>query len=147
MLNSFQYRKWIALLGLIFCNLIFINSLLADVVVIVHPDNTSTFDEKTIKKIFLGKTKAFNNGRVAILLSPKSESPARHSFNKLALGKTEGQVNAYWSKMMFTGKGVPPQEMGSANEIISAVAANRDAISFIDASAATGAVKIVATYN
>jgi len=114
--------------------------------VIVHPENASSFDKRTLKKIFLGKSKSFDNGRVAILLSPSQEDPIREDFNKKVLNKSSNQVNAYWSKMIFTGKGVPPQEMASASEIISAIAANKDAISYIDSTAVTSAVKVVATF-
>ena len=48
--------------------------------------------------------------------------------------------------MIFTGKGTPPQEMASASDIVSAIAANKDAISYIDASAVTDAVKVVGTF-
>jgi ABC-type phosphate transport system substrate-binding protein len=119
---------------------------MAEVAVVVHPENTSTFNKSNIKKIFLGKTKSFNNGRVAILLSPSQDDPTRKDFNKKVLNKSNNQVNAYWSKMIFTGTGVPPQEMATASEIISAIAANKDAISYIDSTAVTSAVKVVATF-
>jgi len=146
MLYLFKYSKWITAFGLLFANLLFINYSMAEVAVVVHPDNTSTFNKGNIKKIFLGKTKSFNNGRVAILLSPNQDDPTRKDFNKKVLNKSNNQVNAYWSKMIFTGKGVPPQEMASASEIISAIAANKDAISYIDSTAVTSAVKVVATF-
>ncbi len=48
--------------------------------------------------------------------------------------------------MIFTGKGTPPQEMDSASDIISAIAGNKDAISFIESGSVTDAVKVVATF-
>jgi len=146
MLCLFKNKKWIVVVSLLFSNLLFLNSSNAEVSVVVHPENSSTFDKSIIKKIFLGKSKSFNNGRVAILLSPAEGDPARQVFNKKVLKKSSNQVNAYWSKMIFTGKGVPPQEMASASDIISAIAANKDAISYIDSTAVTSAVKVVATF-
>jgi len=146
MLCLFKNKKWIVVLSLLLANLLVLNSSNAEVSVVVHPENTSTFDKSIIKKIFLGKSKSFNNGRVAILLSPEEGDPARKVFNKKVLKKSTNQVNAYWSKMIFTGKGVPPQEMASASDIISAIAANKDAISYIDSTAVTSAVKVVATF-
>jgi len=127
-------------------NLLIANYATAEVVIVVHPSNTSTFDKSTIKKIFLGKKKSFSNGRPTILLSSPPSSTATEEFNKKVIGKSSNQVNAYWSKMIFTGKGTPPQEMPSTNDIISVIAANPDAIGYIDASAVTDAVKIVATF-
>jgi ABC-type phosphate transport system substrate-binding protein len=146
MLRIFKYQKRIVVVGLCFLNLLAANYAVAEILVVVHPSNTSTFDKSTIKKIFLGKTKSFSNGRTAILLSSPAKSTASEEFNKKVIGKSSNQVNAYWSKMIFTGKGTPPQSMSSADEIISAIAENPDAIGYIDSSEITDAVKIVATF-
>ena len=119
---------------------------IADVAVVVHPTNDSTFDEGTIKKIFLGKTKSYTNGRSAILISPSNTDIAVEEFNSKVLGKSNSQVKAYWSKILFTGKGTPPQEMDSNGAVISSVASNPDAIGYVDVSAVTSDVKVVATF-
>lgn len=119
---------------------------MAEIAVIVNKDNNSTFDKGIIKMLFLGKAKQFSNGRAAILLSPPADDPARKEFNEKVLGKTAAQVNAYWSKMMFTGQGIPPQEMKSTREVIEAIKENKDAISFIDASAVTPDVRVVGKF-
>lgn len=116
------------------------------VAVIVHPSNASDFDLSTIKKIYLGKKKSFSNGRTAIVLSVSNSDPTMTEFNEKVMDKSNSQIKAYWSKIIFTGKGTPPQEMPSASEIIHSVASNPDSIGYIDASAATDAVKIVATF-
>lgn len=119
---------------------------IADVAIVVHPSNESTFDQSTIKKIFLGKTKSFSNGRSAILISSNYSDPVTDEFNSKVIGKSSSQVKAYWSKILFTGKGTPPQEMKTNSEVVTAVASNPDAIGYIDASAVTGDVKVVATF-
>jgi ABC-type phosphate transport system substrate-binding protein len=118
----------------------------AEVAIIVHPSNSSTFDQATIKKIFLGKAKSFSNGRSAILISASSSDPATDEFNTKVIGKSSSQVKAYWSKILFTGKGTPPQEMDSTQDVVSAVSSNPDAIGYIEAGAATDAVKVVAKF-
>jgi len=146
MLCLFKNKKWA--IGLVFCvvSLLTINQAAAEVSIVVHPSNSSSFDKSTIKRIFLGKSKSFSNGRTAILLSVSPKDPATEEFNKKVIGKSSNQVNAYWSKMIFTGKGTPPQEMISTSEIISAISANPDAIGYMDASAVTDAVKVIATF-
>jgi len=146
MLCLFKNVKWVVVLGLFVSSLLTINQANAEVAIVVHPSNGSNFNKSIIKKIFLGKSKSFSNGRAAILLSASPKEPVTEEFNKKVIGKSSNQVNAYWSKMIFTGKGTPPQEMASTDEIISAISANPDAIGYIDASAATGDVKVVATF-
>jgi len=146
MLCLFKNVKWVVVLGLFVSSLLTINRAYADVAIVVHPSNNSNFDKSTIKRIFLGKAKSFSNGRAAILLSASPKDPITEEFNKKVIGKSSNQVNAYWSKMIFTGKGTPPQEMASTSEIITAISANPDAIGYVDASAAIGDVKVVATF-
>lgn len=146
MLNLFESRKLVIAICLSLANFLLANYAIAEIVVVTHPDNTSKFSQSVIKKIFLGKTKTFSNGRLCILLSPGPDDSARTAFNKEVLNKSSNQVHAYWSKMFFTGKGTPPQEMDSYKDIISAIEKNTDAISYIDASAVTSAVKVVATF-
>lgn len=146
MLCLFKYIKRTVVLILFAVSLLSTFYAAADVAIVVHPSNASNFDKSLIKKIFLGKKKTFSNGRPAILLSIPPKTPVTEEFNKKVIGKSSNQVNAYWSKMVFTGKGTPPQEMPSASEIISAISTNPDAIAYIDASAVTDAVKVIATF-
>ncbi len=120
--------------------------VLANVSIIVHPSNDSSFDKASIKKIFLGKSKRFSNGKTAILISADHSDPATSEFNSKVIGKSSSQIKAYWSKILFTGKGTPPQEMSSNGEIINAISSNPDAIGFISADAVSDSVKVVATF-
>ncbi|CAM4169904.1 phosphate ABC transporter substrate-binding protein [Pseudoalteromonas byunsanensis] len=146
MLLSTKNMTWKVVLAVSTLSFFYLSKATAEVSIIVHPSNASTFDQETIKKIFLGKTKSFSNGRSAILISASSSDPASDEFNTKVIGKSSSQVKAYWSKILFTGKGTPPQEMDSNNDVIAAVSSNPDAIGYIDASAATDAVKVVATF-
>jgi ABC-type phosphate transport system substrate-binding protein len=121
-------------------------SVSAEVAIVVHPSNDSSFDQDAIKKIFLGKNKSFSNGRTVILMGPNYNDPATEEFNSKVIGKSSSQVKAYWSKILFTGKGTPPQELDSNSAVLNAVSSNPDAIAYMDASAVTDAVKVVAKF-
>lgn len=119
----------------------------ADIAVVVHPANNSTLDKNAIERIFMGKTTNFDNGRAALPINAAKGSATREVFNTAVIGRSDAQVNAYWSKLLFTGKGTPPKELGSDQDIIATVSANEDAIGYIDAAAVTSAVKVVATFQ
>ncbi|WP_254304061.1 phosphate ABC transporter substrate-binding protein [Shewanella sp. VB17] len=146
MLNLFKYIKMLVILSLSLASLLTVNLAVAEVAVIVHPSNASDFDASTIKKIFLGKQKSFSNGKTAIVLSVNNSDPVMTEFNQKVMDKSNSQIKAYWSKIIFTGKGTPPQEMASAGEVISSISSNPDSIGYIDASLATDAVKVVAKF-
>ena len=131
------------LLALILFSSIGVN---AEVVVIVNPGNSSTFSDKDIKRIFLGKKKKFSDGSSIIAINLASGDTIRESFEKNAVGKSASQMKAYWSKLVFSGKGNPPMEVSNAAEAISLVSKNPAVISYIDASKVTDSVKVVCKF-
>lgn len=124
---------------------LFSTSVLADIVVIVHPSNASTLDQDTVKKIYLGKVKSFSNGEKVEAFDLENGSALRDSFLENLLNKSGSQYKAYWSKLLFTGKGKPPAEKASEAEMVSEVASNPAAIGYVDSSKVTDAVKVIAT--
>ena len=71
---------------------------------------------------------------------------SRDDFNQNVLGRSSSQVNAYWSKLVFTGKGNMPMELGSDTEIISTISANTGAIGYVNVSSVTDDVKVIAKF-
>ncbi|KXJ53668.1 MAG: phosphate ABC transporter substrate-binding protein [Colwellia sp. Phe_37] len=119
---------------------------LAEVSVIVNTANTDTFDEKTIKRIYLGKIKALANGEKVSVLTLADDAPETEQFRESALNKSNSQFKSYWSKIAFTGKGTPPTEVASNAEMINAIKSDPSSIGFINSNAVTGDVKVVATF-
>jgi ABC-type phosphate transport system substrate-binding protein len=119
------------------------NTACAELVVVVNPSNSSTLDEKIVQRIFLGKDKKFSDGGETIPVNQSTDSPLRADFDSTILGRSSSQVSAYWSKLVFTGKGIPPKEVSSDAEIIELVSNNPNVIGYIDSSSVTDAVKVV----
>ncbi len=120
-------------------------SAYAEVAVIVNPGNASALDADTIKKIYLGKAKSFANGN-KVNPATQNGTAVADEFNSKVVGKSSSQLNAYWSKLVFTGKGTPPEKFDSDQAVIDFVASNGDSIGYIDSSKATDKVKVVATF-
>ena len=120
--------------------------VLADVAVIVNSANNASIADSDISRIFLGKIKQFSNGDKITIINLKFKQDTRNEFEKKALNKSASQVKAYWSKLMFSGKGKPPKELGSDKEIIAFVVENPGAIGYVNAASAEGSVKVVKTF-
>lgn len=118
----------------------------AEVAVIVNPGNSSTFSEKDIKRIFLGKEKKFSNGSSIIPINLASGTPTREAFETNVVGKSASKMKSYWAKLVFSGKGNPPKEVSDAAEAISLVANNPAVISYIDVSEVTDKVKVIGKF-
>jgi len=116
----------------------------AETAVIVSANNgNASIDADTISRIFLGKTSSFPDGSQAVPIDQNEGSAARNSFTDTVLGKNASQLKAYWSRLIFTGKGTPPKEAGDDAAVKALIAANPNMIGYVDASAVDGSVKVV----
>ena len=115
----------------------------ADVVVVVHPSNSQNLSADDIQRLFLGKLKSFPGGGEANPVNLREGQPAREQFNQQFLNKSESQLKAYWSQLVFTGKGTPPKELDNDDAVKAHVASNPSGIGYIDASKVDGSVKVV----
>lgn len=121
-------------------------SAAADVVVIVNPANNAVVTQDDVGRLFLGKKSSFADGVSATPFYLALGHAARDEFDKKALGKSPSQLKAYWSKLIFTGKGTPPDALGSVDDILARVASDPSAIAYVDASNVTDKVKVVLKY-
>lgn len=118
----------------------------AEIAVIVNPANGDALTKDDIANLYLAKTKSFPNGKNAIPLDRPEGSPSRVEFVSKVIDKDEAQMKSYWSRLIFTGKGVPPKVVETDAEIKDMVARNLDSIGFIDAAATDASVKVVAKF-
>jgi ABC-type phosphate transport system substrate-binding protein len=118
----------------------------AGTAIIINANNISGIDVEMVKRIYLGKSKAFPDGSRAIPLTFETGNGLRDIFNKDVLGKSESQYSAFWSKLVFTGRGTPPEMISNEDEMLTLVATNPNTIGFIDESKVDGSVRIVGTF-
>lgn len=116
----------------------------AQVAVIVNPKSSmASMTADQVAAIFLGKTTTLPSGATAAPADQSESSAIREQFYTKVTGKQSAQVKAAWSRLVFSGKGTPPKELGSSAEVKKFVAANPDAIGYIEKSAADASVKVV----
>ncbi|MGB3724455.1 MAG: phosphate ABC transporter substrate-binding protein [Glaciecola sp.] len=119
------------------------SNVFAELVIVVNPTNSSSLDSKSVQRIFLGKEKKFSDGSETIVINQESTTDIRQSFDEDVLGRSSSQVSAYWSKLVFTGKGIPPKEVASDAEVIELVAKNPNVIGYVNKASVTDAVKAI----
>lgn len=119
----------------------------ADYAIIVHPSNNADMNQQDIARLFLGKIKKFSNGEQAIPVNNSAGAPVRQAFESSIAGKTESQMKAYWSTLVFTGKGEMPKEVNSDSEMMDLVRKNPSVIGYVDKSSVDDSVKVVLTFE
>ena len=146
MFKQYNKKQLSIMLTALLVGMLSTHSVSADIAVIVNSANGSALDKNSIERIFMGKMKKFPNGQVALPMNASKGMSSRDEFNKAVIGRSSSQVNAYWSKLVFTGKGSMPKELSSDAEIISTISSNQGAIGYIDSGSVTDAVKVIAKF-
>jgi len=117
-----------------------------ELVVIVSARNpVSALGKDQVADIFLGQLAHFPGGGEAVALDQNLGSPERDEFYSKVASKTRPLLKAYWTKMIFTGRGQPPKEVANTATIRKMVAENPSLIGYIDKSALDSSVKAVLT--
>lgn len=116
----------------------------ADVVTVVSAKSPFTILSKSqVADIFLGKQVRFPDGTPALPIDQSEGSTARSEFYDKIVGKSAAQIKAYWSKIIFTGRGQPPPSVANGIEVKKRVVQNPAAIGYIDRSQVDDTVKVL----
>lgn len=116
----------------------------ADVVAVVSAKNpVSTLSKNQVVNIFLGKASHFPDGRQALPIDQVEGSAARDEFYLKFSGKSPAQLKAHWSKIIFTGRGQPPQEVSNSIEVKKLIVDNPDSIGYIEPGMVDSSVKVL----
>jgi len=115
-----------------------------DVVAVVSAKSPVTsLTQSQVADIFLGKASRFPDGTQAIPIDQPEDTPVRDRFYTQVAGKSPAQVKAYWSKIIFTGRGQPPVQAANGVEVKKMIAQNPAAIGYIDSTLVDESVRVV----
>ncbi|MCG8538030.1 MAG: phosphate ABC transporter substrate-binding protein, partial [Pseudomonadales bacterium] len=100
----------------------------AEVVVVVSSDSAiGNPDAQSLQQLFLGKRDYIGDAS-AVPIDQSEGNEARDEFYSKVIDKTPSQLNAYWSRLIFTGKGAPPKQYFDDAEIIEVILEDDEAV-------------------
>jgi ABC-type phosphate transport system substrate-binding protein len=100
--------------------------------IIVHPQNPRvTIDREWVAQTFLKKVATWSHGGVVHPVDLRADSPIRRKFSEDVLGRSVAAVRSYWLQIIFAGRGVPPPELKSDEEVIGYVLKEPGAIGYV----------------
>lgn len=107
-----------------------------------NPVDSITKD--TANKLFLKKTKTWDNGDAVDPVDLTVSSDVRGRFSEVVLGRDANSIKSFWQRQIFSGRGTAPPEKDSESEVITYVRENRGAIGYVSAGTSVGAgVKVL----
>jgi len=104
-------------------------------VMVLHTDQ--------VAEIFLAEANRFPDGREAVPIDQQVGTAVRDAFYEKVVGRSPAMMKAYWTKLFFTGRGVPPQEAAGDAAVKKLVAENPGMIGYIDRAALDATVRAV----
>ncbi len=117
---------------------------LAEVAVIGHPSlAVDSISEQDARNIFLGKTTTLTGGANVTAADQNEDSPTKNAFYKSVIQKDPAQLKAYWSKMIFSGRGTPPPVVGNDEDAKKWAASTPGGITYVNSSVVDGSVKVL----
>lgn len=113
-------------------------------VVVVNPaSGVESMTRNEVASVFMARQRTLASGVTALPLDIAGNAPERQQFYESLVGKTLPEVNAYWARLLFTGRASPPQQVADCAEVIATVAANKSAIAYIPKSRVDSRVRVV----
>jgi ABC-type phosphate transport system substrate-binding protein len=137
---SSRHSLLVLLLSLVFCSIA--ERAIADVVVVVSaksPLKELSLDQ--LSGIFLGKIAVLPDGMRVAPIDQSEGVTTRDTFYARYTGKSATQVRAYWSKLIFSGKGQPPRSAHDDETVKRLLGEHPDWVGYIDRSALDGSVR------
>ncbi|MEL0639454.1 hypothetical protein V6260_02410 [Pseudoalteromonas aliena] len=117
-------------------------------VVVVNKSNAiNTLSKREIIDIYMGRYLTFPDGETSKPLDLPAQSTLKNDFYLKLVNKDEQKINAYWARLLFSGRAKPPTPSTSVEDAINKIASSQFAIGYIPLSQVTDAVKVVYTFD
>jgi len=91
------------------------------------------------------KVTTLSTNQLAVPIDQAEGSVARDRFYERVAGKTAAQMKAYWSKLIFTGRGQPPRAVSTSGEAKQALGQNVNAVGYIEQNFVDASVRVLLT--
>ena len=112
--------------------------------IIINTSNQITSINKAqVSKLFLKKVTKWENGKKVLPVDLLEKSPIRQNFSKEILGKKVSAIKAYWQKLIFSGRGVPPPEKATEKAVLKYVQEHDGAIGYVSRNIKVNRVKVL----
>ena len=117
---------------------------MSDVVVVVSAKSPiMALSRSQLIDTFLGKVSRYPDGTQAMPLDLAEGSSARDEFYSRLADKSAAQIKAYWSKIIFTGRGRPPPTVSNGIEMKKRILDNPAAIGYMDRNLVDETVRVL----
>lgn len=150
-LTPFTSRVWFALLALAVVAVLWVPATTSAQSgsrtafrVVVHPDNpVDALTQAELSRLFLKKVTTWPEGGKVEPVDQIDAAPVRSAFSSAIHGRQVSAIKAYWNKVIFSGRGLPPPELEGDREIVAFVRSHPRGIGYVSSGTDTSALKVL----
>lgn len=118
--------------------------VLADPVVVVSArQGVEKLSREEVTNIFMGRFSTLPSGAPAQPIDQPPGSPLRTLFYQRLINKDPASINAYWSRLHFSGKATPPLQAVSETQVLQQLLTRPGAIAYIERNQVDPRLRIV----
>ena len=100
--------------------------------VVVNSASTMTeIDVENLSRIYLKVTASWPDGSEAVPVDMAPETELRKGFSKAVHGRKVAAIKSYWQRQIFSGKGIPPMEFNSEEDVLFFVSVTPGAVGYV----------------
>ncbi|MBF0375971.1 MAG: hypothetical protein HQK72_00635 [Desulfamplus sp.] len=115
-----------------------------EIAVIVNLENKiESLNSKQVSDIFLSRRRTFPSGKAVMVLEQERDGEIREKFFSLLNGMNLKRLNAYWTRLQFSGEIQPPPVMGDSTAMKNAVKNNINAIGYLPSQYVDESVRVI----
>lgn len=104
----------------------------ADIVVVVgHHSPIVSLSKAQVADLYLGRSRTLPNGDLAQVFDHPHRDPLRERFFLLLTGLSLQPIDAYWARLTFSGRVLPPRSLPDEEALLDVVRKNVKAIGYI----------------
>mgnify|MGYP003130765908 FL=1 len=147
-MTLFKRLPLIITLGLLIHGFTFVAYAQEKIVVVTNRNNdVQLIDKKGLIDLFMGKYSAFPNGKEATPIDVELESELKSQFYQSLVGLPLARVNAYWSRLKFSGRVKPPAIEQTIDDIKLRLEEDESALAYVYESYVTDNMKVVYRFD
>lgn len=134
--------KSLAVLLILFC--LVPVAVAEEVLVVVSTESKiESLSKSQVVDLFMGRYVTFPNGDKAKVFDLAPRSKTKSLFYKQLVNRTEAQINAYWARLLFSGRSSPPEKTDTPQALITEIRGTKQGIGYISSQYLTDGLKVV----
>ncbi len=120
----------------------------AELVVVANPKSgIEHLTQDEVINIYLGRYRRLASGIVVEPVDLAGDSELKARFYRRLVGKTLAEINAYWARLVFSGRTRPPLAVSGAEAALRHVAASPQALAYVEKAHAQGDRRVLVVFE